>query len=76
MKRLEFHITYICNHACIFCSEDDRMKSFRDAPLSLLQVKVILIDRAKKGYNHVNFTGGEPLLFPQIGDLLRFAKRL
>lgn len=76
MKRLEFHITYICNHACIFCSEDTRMRKFSKNPLTPLQVKVILIDRAKKWYNHVNFTGGEPMLFPDFLGLLEFSKKL
>jgi len=76
MKRLEFHITYICNHACIFCSEDDRMQKYHDSPLTEIQVRTILVDRAKKGYNHVNFTGGEPSLFPNFLKLLAFAKKL
>ncbi len=76
MKRLEFHITYICNHACIFCSEDERMRKYNKNPLSPIQVKIILIDRARKWFNHVNFTGGEPTLFPGFIDLLIFAKKL
>lgn len=76
MKRLEFHITYFCNHACIFCSEDDRMQRYNKFPLTEIQVRTILVDRAKKGYNHVNFTGGEPTLFPNFLKLLHFTKKL
>lgn len=76
MKRLEFHITYICNHACIFCSEDDRMQKYHHSPLTEIQVRTILVDRAKKWYNHVNFTGGEPTLFPNFLKLLAFTKKL
>lgn len=76
MKRLEFHITYICNHACIFCSEDTRMQKYNQHPLTMLQVKTILLDRRKKWFNHVNFTGGEPTLFPRFLELLKFAKKL
>jgi len=76
MKRLEFHISYICPHNCIFCSEYDRMKQFEKNPLSKEQVKVILIDRRKKGFNHINFTWWEPTLFPSFLEILSFAKKL
>ena len=76
MKRLEFHISYICNHACIFCSEHGRISSYKKSPLSLLQIKTILIDRRKKGFDHVHFTGGEPTLIPGFLELLRFTKKL
>lgn len=76
MKRLEFHITYICNHACIFCSEDDRMQKYKKNPLTELQVRTILLDRAKKWFNHVNFTWGEPMLFPNFLKLLEFTKKI
>jgi DNA repair photolyase len=47
-KTLDFHMTTTCNHACIFCSEDDRMKLYAKHPLTELQIKTILVDRAKK----------------------------
>lgn len=76
MKRLEFHITYICNHHCIFCSEDERMTSYSKFPLTMIQVKTILLDRRKKWFNHVNFTWWEPTLFPNFLELLKFSKKL
>lgn len=42
----------------------------------MLQVKTILLDRRKKWFNHVNFTGWEPTLFPRFLELLKFAKKL
>lgn len=76
MKRLEFHISYICTHKCIFCSESDRMTNFKNHPLTLLQIKTILVDRRKKWFNHINFTWGEPTLIPWFLDLLKFTKKL
>lgn len=52
------------------------MQKYKNAPLTEIQVKTILIDRAKKGYNHVNFTWWEPTLFPRFLKLLSFAKKL
>ncbi len=76
MKRLEFHISYICNHSCIFCSEYDRLEKYNKFPLTILQIKTILLDRRKKWYNHVNFTWWEPTIIPWFLDLLKFAKKV
>lgn len=76
MKRLEFHISYICPHKCVFCSEYDRMTNFEKYPLSMLQIKTILIDRRKKWFNHVNFTWWEPTIIPKFLELLKFTKKL
>ena len=76
MKRLEFHISYICNHKCIFCSEEERLIKYRNNPLTLFQIKTILLDRRKKWFNHVNFTGWEPTIIPWFLDLLKFSKKL
>ena len=75
-KTLDFHMTTTCNHACIFCSEDDRMATYAKYPLTELQIKTILVDRAKKWFNYVNFTGWEPTLFPKFLNLLKFTKKL
>jgi len=52
------------------------MNLYNKYPLTEIQVKTILVDRAKKGYNYVHFTGGEPSLFPKFLSLLKFAKKL
>jgi len=75
-KILEFHITYICNHACIFCSEETRMNKYSKDPLTEIQVRTILVDRAKKWFNYVHFTWWEPTLFPNFIKLLKFAKKI
>ncbi len=76
MKRLEFHISYICNHDCIFCSEYDRLVTYKKNPLTILQIKTILLDRRKKWFNHINFTWWEPTIIPWFINVLKFAKKL
>ena len=76
MKRLEFHISYICNHYCIFCSEYDRLKAYKHNPLNVFQIKTILLDRKKNWFNHVNFTWWEPTIIPGFLDILSFAKKI
>lgn len=76
MKRLEFHISYKCTHKCIFCSEAERMIKYENYPLSLSEIKTILIDRRKKWFDHINFTGWEATIYPNFLDLLLFTKKL
>lgn len=76
MKRLEFHISYRCNHNCIFCSEEERMNKFYNHPLSIKEIKLILLDRRKKWYNHVNFTWWEPTIIPNFLEIVEFAKKI
>lgn len=76
MKRLEFHISYKCNHNCIFCSEEERMIKFKDNPISNKEIKVILLDRKKKWFNHINFTGWEPTIIPNFLEVVEFTKKI
>ena len=52
------------------------MRKYSQYPLSAAQVVTVLADRAKKGFNHVNFTGGEPTLLPGFVKVLTAAKKL
>jgi len=74
MKQLELFIEYRCNHRCIFCSAGNIMS--RDVHLTLRQAVDILGHYRKQGYDFVNFTGGEPLLFEGIHLLLDYAKSI
>jgi len=76
IKRLEFHISYTCINDCIFCSESDQMKQFKNYPVSFLEIKKILTAKRKAGFEFVNFTGGEPTLHPNFIEIVKFAKRI
>lgn len=76
MKRLEFHISYICVNDCIFCSESDRMARFKKYPFRFLEIKKVLTSKRKAGFEFVNFTGGEPTLHPNFIEIVKFAKRI
>lgn len=52
------------------------MKKYNKFPLTEIQVRTILVDKAKKWFNYVHFTWGEPSLFPNFLWLLKFAKKL
>lgn len=76
VKRLEFHMSYVCNHACIFCSESVRMDTHVKTPLSLDEMVGVVLRKRKEGCEHVTFVGGEPTVVPQFLDLLKATKKL
>jgi MoaA/NifB/PqqE/SkfB family radical SAM enzyme len=63
-------ITRRCNLACGYCSEYDKTSS--PVPLPVLKRQV---DRLKQlGACFLTITGGEPLLHPELFDLLNYAR--
>jgi MoaA/NifB/PqqE/SkfB family radical SAM enzyme len=76
IKRLELHISYNCSNSCVFCSERYQLSRF---PGQFVQREIVegeLEKSAKKGFNHVTFTGGESTLHPDIINLVQSAKQL
>lgn len=63
-----------CNYRCVFCSHDFNTCRNRDIPLGFLKecVKVF----ASLGGEKVAYTGGEPLIFPHLLDIMRLSKSL
>jgi MoaA/NifB/PqqE/SkfB family radical SAM enzyme len=75
-KRIEVHVTYHCDDACVFCSEEKRMAWYGPDPERTEFLEALLERAAARGVTHVNFTGGEPTLHPELVRLLAAAKRL
>ena len=70
---LHYYLTYRCNCACRFCdiwqSDTYNRNDFADPA----QVRDNLKQGKKLGLRFVDFTGGEPLLHPQLPELLDYA---
>jgi len=66
-----YYLTYRCNARCSFCDIWERPSPFA----SLDTVAENLTDLKKLGVKVIDFTGGEPLLHPQIGEVLAMAKK-
>ncbi len=73
---LHYYITYRCNCKCTFCDiwRIDELCHVGDAGIE--EVRRNLTDARKLGTRFVDFTGGEPLLHPQLPDMLEQAKNL
>lgn len=59
-----------CNLACSYC--DTRWANGPDAPFKEMEGEEIRAYIRQSGASHVTLTGGEPLLGPGVGDLLRY----
>ena len=69
---LRVSVTSRCNLHCDFCHREGN-RGEGDLPLE--QFQQIASAARKCGFNKIKFTGGEPLLHPQIVDMVHFAKR-
>jgi MoaA/NifB/PqqE/SkfB family radical SAM enzyme len=64
-------VTRRCNLSCGYCSEYDNFSE--PVPLATLQERIDALHRL--GSINITMLGGEPLLHPDIGELVRFAGR-
>jgi Fe-coproporphyrin III synthase len=71
LAELFVHLTSKCNLRCAHCYTAGGAADF----LSTVVVKKMIDEAAELGGESVTFSGGEPLLHPQIKDLFRHASR-
>ena len=68
---LHYYITERCNGRCAFC---EIWRGPAGPPARLADVAANLREAARLGVRFVDFTGGEPLLHPELPQMLRLAK--
>ena len=72
---LRIVLTTNCNYRCKYCfAEGEQDKQIRIIPLEKL--KPILKTAKEFGINKIKLTGGEPLLYPQMEDLLKYIREI
>ncbi|MBL7197981.1 MAG: radical SAM protein [Candidatus Omnitrophica bacterium] len=69
-QEIVVEVTQRCNLNCLLCFKEKKIK---DVPLK--NVKEIIDQCHKLGIKTIRFTGGEPLLYKDIGKVLRYAKK-
>ncbi len=70
-----YYITYRCNAKCSYC-DFWRKKSYREATdCSIEDVAQNLLQLKRIGIKFIDFTGGEPLLHPDLPEILKLAKQ-
>lgn len=70
---VNFHLTKACNYACTFCYARFR-NSITHLPLG--DAKKIVKGLTAQGTQKITFVGGEPLLYPRLGELIEYAHQL
>ncbi|MCM2304763.1 MAG: radical SAM protein, partial [Elusimicrobia bacterium] len=77
IKAMEFQLSYDCSQDCVFCSESESLRSFRDAPVTSREIARTLATKRREGVERVAFAGaGEPSLHPRFVGALKAAKDL
>lgn len=72
---LRIVLTTQCNYKCKYCfAEGEENKNTRIIPLEKL--KLILKVATEFGINKVKLTGGEPLLYPKLEELLKYIREI
>jgi MoaA/NifB/PqqE/SkfB family radical SAM enzyme len=67
-------ITPKCNVKCLFCKMKKHMeKHNKDRPLK--HIKKIIDNLKKNEFSILNFDGGEPTLYPQLPEAIKYAKK-
>ena len=66
-----YYLTYRCNATCSFCDIWEKPSPYA----SLSNIESNLQHLKKLGVKVIDFTGGEPLLHGEIGEILRLAKK-
>jgi radical SAM protein with 4Fe4S-binding SPASM domain len=72
--KVDLALTYKCNNNCSHCYNDTARR--RIASLDASDWHKILDTLASIGVPHIIFTGGEPTLYPQLLQLIKYADRL
>lgn len=76
VRTVAFEVTQDCNQNCRFCYNVWKRSDYHRGQLDTTRTKQ-LIDRIIAGYrpHTISFTGGEPLLRPDIIDLISYAAK-
>ena len=69
---LQIHPSRHCNLTCKHCYSDSSPSS-RQA-LAVETVRAVIADAADMGYQVLSVSGGEPFMYPGLGELLAYAK--
>ncbi|MDN5213152.1 radical SAM protein [Fulvivirgaceae bacterium BMA12] len=71
-KVFQLHPSQFCNYSCLHCysSSSPHIRSYVDKNLIAGAIK----DAASLGYQRLSVSGGEPLLYPYLTDILSAAK--
>ncbi|MBN1350700.1 radical SAM protein [candidate division KSB1 bacterium] len=71
-----YYLTYRCNARCSFCDIWRNRRYPKNASANIDTVLRNLTELKSLGIRFIDFTGGEPLLYPELPRVLRHARKL
>lgn len=71
---LYISLTQKCNLSCVYCKSENMYYDSTYDKLTVDDYKFLIKSMAEIGISKVRFSGGEPLLYPRLIELIRFAK--
>ncbi len=69
-----YYVTHQCNLNCSYCEDFGVARNPSNLPHQTLDVARKVLTILRSASENLILTGGEPLLHPQIGDLLNYAR--
>ncbi len=72
LATIDYHVTSRCNQECPYCWGP---QDFEDTEVGSKTASAIVRKIAQSGAQRIVFTGGDPILRPDIGMLIRLAKQ-
>lgn len=76
LKELKIELTNRCSRNCIHCSSSATSNAKNIKELEYEDVKKIILEAKQMNVTDVVFTGGEPLKYEKINDLIKLTKEL
>jgi len=70
---VKIKVNYGCNLKCEMCRH---WRETREPPISMDRFKEVITELAELGCQKIHFSGGEPMLRPQLPDLVEYAAQL
>ena len=76
LEYLTLSLTNKCNLDCVCCSTENMCEDYTEniKQLNFEDYKFVIQNMSILGMKKIKFVGGEPLLYPRLCELIRFAK--
>ena len=71
IKSLRISVTRKCNLKCLYCHEEGELRSAQPYEISVAEIAKIAHICYEEGVTKVKFSGGEPLLRKDIGQIIK-----
>ena len=75
-RKVRLSVTDACNYACDYCDFSDTRRKKQNDHLDTVLGSAMLASLSRAGCTHIKFTGGEPLLAPNLAELIDRARQL